>query len=72
MKVICEKYNRCTYSDFCSHSKEHVIINNYDTINGNIIGDANNCNLNHKEYDCFCSSKELRLEKLKKLNESNL
>lgn len=67
MKVICENYKECEYSNICNHSKEHDIIRNYSLVGMNYIFDSENCHLDKNYYNCHCTNKYLRIKKLKNL-----
>lgn len=62
MEVICEHSNNCEFKEVCDHSMPHNIINKKG------YGAANNCILIKNKFPCYCNSKIIRKEKLKKIH----
>ncbi len=68
MKVICTNYINCKDADKCIHSKPHKKKHNC----GGPLIDLRYCLFTSKYVSCQKTVKEIRKEKILKINESNL
>ena len=68
MKVICTNYINCKDADKCTHSKPHKKVNNC----GFVPIELRYCLFTSKYVSCQKTVKEIRKEKILKINEGNL
>jgi hypothetical protein len=69
MKVICKGYKTCKDRENCEHSIEHEIIDIFGPFEQNCILEATKGEFAHINENCICNLKNVRKEKLTKLNE---